>query len=96
MQKIKIVYRRTSLTVKALVLITLIFCTATLMVLRLSLTQTKKELDTKRAEAQVLQQENDRLQRSIQQLGTVQSVTELAEQFLGLVDPNTVIFKPVE
>ena len=93
MQKIKIVYRRTSLTVKALVLATLVFCTATLLVLRVSLTQTKKELDTKRAEAQVLQQENDRLQRSIQQLGTVQSVTELAEQLLGLVDPNTVIFE---
>lgn len=93
MQKIKIVYRRTSLTVKALVLATLVFCTATLLVLRVSLRQTKKELDTKRAEAQVLQQENDRLQRSIQQLGTVQSVTELAEQLLGLVDPNTVIFE---
>lgn len=91
--RVRIVYRRTSLTVKALVLITLVFCTATLMVLRLSLMQTKKELNSMRAEAQVLKQENDRLQKSISQLGTVQSVTDLAEELLGLVDPNTVIFE---
>ena len=76
-----------------LVLITLVFCTATLMVLRLSLMQTKKELNSMRAEAQVLKQENDRLQKSISQLGTVQSVTDLAEELLGLVDPDTVIFE---
>ena len=91
--RIKLVYRRTSLPVKALVLATLVFCTLTLMVLRVSLMQTKKELAGLRAEAQVLKQENSRLQKSISQLGTVQSVTELAKELLGLVDPNTVIFE---
>ena len=91
--RIRIVYRRTPLAVKALVLIMLVFCTSTLMVLRLSLMQTKNQLNDMRVEAQVLKQENDRLQKSISQLGTVQSVTELAKEFLGLVDPDTIIFE---
>lgn len=91
--RIQVKYRRTSMPVKALVLAMLVVCILTLMALRFSLMQTKKELNSLRAEAQVLQQENKRLQKSIDQLGTVQSVTDLAEQLLGLVDPNTVIFE---
>ena len=90
---IRFVYRRTSMPVKALVLAMLVLCSLTLITLRFTLMQTKKELNELRAEAQALEQENDRLQKSISQLGTVQSVTELAEQLLGLVDPNTVIFE---
>lgn len=94
--RIRLVYRRTSLPVKALVLAMLVLCTVTLMTLRFALMDTKKELQDLRVDAQVLEQENARLQRSIDQLGTVQSVTELAEQLLGLVDPNTVIFEAEE
>ena len=96
MQKVRFVYRRTPLAVKALILAMLVLCTLTLLTLRLSLMQAKKELELLRADAQVLEQENKRLQTSIDQLGTVQSVTELAEQLLGLVDPNTVIFEAKE
>ena len=91
--RIRLVYRRTSLAVKALVLAMLVFCILALLTLRISLMQTKKELSNVRAQAQVLEQENKRLQKSIDQLGTVQSVTELAEKLLGLVDPDTVIFE---
>ncbi len=90
--KIRIVYRRASLTVKALVLIALVLSIMTLTALRIALTGTEKQLQSARAEAQVLEQENDRLRRSISQLGTVQSVESLARSLLGLVDPDTVIF----
>ncbi len=91
--RIRLVYRRTSMTVKTLVLATLVLCSLTLITLRFSLMEAKKELANVRAEAQMLEQENDRLQKSINQLGTVQSVTELAKELLDLVDPNTVIFE---
>ena len=94
--RVRFVYRRTSMPVKALVLAMLVLCTLTLITLRFTLMQTKKELNELRVEAQVLEQENDRLQKSINQLGTVQSVTDLAEELLGLVDPNTVIFETEE
>ena len=94
--RVKIVYRRTPMQVKALLLAMLVLCSLTLMTLRFSLMQAKQELETLRADAQMLKQENDRLKKSISQLGTVQSVTELAEQLLGLVDPNTIIFETEE
>ena len=91
--RIRLVYRRTSMAVKTLVLATLVLCSLTLITLRFSLMEAKKELANIRAEAQILEQENNRLRKSINQLGTVQSVTELAKELLGLVDPDTVIFE---
>ena len=44
--------------------------------------------------AALLEQENKALERSIAQLGSVQSVIELAGELLDLVDPNTVILTP--
>ena len=92
MKKIRIVYRRAPLTVKALVLSALVLSIMTLTVLRIALQSTEKQLESARAEAQILEQENDRLRKSISQLGTVQSVESLATELLGLVDPDTVIF----
>lgn len=92
LKKIRIVYRRASLTVKCLVLVALALSIMTLTALRIALEDTQRQLQSARAEAQVLEQENDRLRRSISQLGTVQSVESLAMELLGLVDPDTVIF----
>ncbi len=95
-RRIRLVYRRSSTAVKCLVLATLVLSTLALMVLRAAIVQTEKELESNRAQAIHLEQENKRLRQSISQLGTVQSITELAEQLLGLVDPDTVIFQPQE
>ncbi len=92
LRNVRVVFRRTSFSVKCLVLVTLVFCILALMTLRLALTNTQKNYESARAEAQVLEQENNRLRRSIAQLGTVQSVTDLARDLLDLVDPDTVIF----
>ena len=91
-RKIRLVYQRTSLPVKCVVLASLVLCTLALTTLRLALQDTQKQLSDARAQAQVLEQENRRLKKSISQLGTVQSVQELAKELLGLVDPDTVIF----
>ena len=90
-RNIRLVYRRTALSVKTLVLAALVLSTLSLVTLRLALMDTEKKLENARAEAQVLEQENDRLRKSISQLGTVQSVQALAKELLGLVDPDTVI-----
>jgi cell division protein FtsB len=66
----------------------------TLMALRFSLLEAKQQTEDLRNQAATLEQENQALEHSISQLGTVQSVTELAEKLLGLVDPDTVIFQP--
>lgn len=96
LERIRLVYRRSSTTVKCVVLAALVLSTLALLVLRYALLETKEQLSDKRNEAAALEQDNRELERAISQLGTVQSVEELAGKLLGLVDPNTVIFLPEE
>lgn len=96
LSRIRLVYRRSSTLVKCVVLATLVLCTLALLVLRSAILDTKGQLSQTREKAAALQWENDRLEQSISQLGTVQSVTDLAGKLLGLVDPDTIIFLPEE
>ena len=95
-QKIRLVYRRSSTLVKCVVLAALVLSTLALVVLRLAIQDAKNQLEQQRDQAAALEQNNRELNQAISQLGTVQSVEDLAEKLLGLVDPDTVIFQPEE
>ena len=94
LRRIRLVYRRSSNTLKIVVIAALVLGTLSLLMLRGAIVRMEQKTEELRQQAAVLEQENEKLEKSISQLGTVQSVTELAEQLLGLVDPNTVIFSP--
>lgn len=94
LRRIRLVYRRSSNTLKIVVIAALVLGTLSLLMLRGAILHMEQKTEELRQQAAVLEQENEKLEKSISQLGTVQSVTELAEQLLGLVDPNTVIFSP--
>ena len=94
LRRIRLVYRRSSNTLKIVVIAALVLGTLSLLMLRGAILHMEQKTEELRQQAAVLEQENEKLEKSISQLGTVQSITELAEQLLGLVDPNTVIFSP--
>ena len=94
LRRIRLIYRRSPTVLKCVLLGMLLVGTLALMALRLSLLEAKETTEDLRNQAAVLEQENRELERSISQLGTVQSVTELAGKLLDLVDPDTVIFQP--
>ena len=94
LRRIRLVYRRSSNTLKIVVIAALVLGTLSLLMLRGAILRMEQKTEELRQQAAVLEQENEKLQKSISQLGTVQSVTELAEELLGLVDPDTVIFQP--
>lgn len=93
-KRIRLVYRRSSTLVKCAALATLVVCILALLTLRHAIIQAEERAEEARKEAASLEQENDSLQESIANLGTVQSVVDLAGKLLGLVDPDTVIFLP--
>lgn len=93
-RRFRIRYRRSSTLLKCVVLAMVLTGTLALVVLRSALLQTERETEDLRHEAAALQQENKALERSISQLGTVESVKELANKLLGMVDPDTIIFEP--
>ena len=94
LRRIRLVYRRSSNALKIVVIAALVLGTMTLLILQAAILGTEGKTEDLRQQAAVLEQENNKLEKSISQLGTVQSVTELAEDLLGLVDPDTVIFQP--
>ena len=50
--------------------------------------------EARRQESAALVQENAELRDKITELGTVQSVQDIAQTELGMVDPNTVVIVP--
>ena len=92
--QVRLVYKRSSLLVKCIVLAALILSTAALLLLRGAILDAKQQEEAMRQEAIRLEQNNEDLEKDLSQMGSVQSIKELAGRFLGLVDPDTVIFLP--
>ena len=92
--RIRLVYQRTTPLVKVLVITALVICTITLLGLTLAISDAKAELEQNRQTAAKLEQENAALTEDIGQLGTIESIKDLARRFLGLFDPDTIIFSP--
>ena len=58
--------------------------------------QLQDQTEAYRQQAALLEQNNQKLSLYISQLGTVQGVKHIANEKLGLVDPNDFFFKPVD
>ena len=93
---IRVVFQRSSTLLKLFLIAALLISTVTLLTLRGVLLAEKQKTEELRQQAIVLEQENEKLTRRNAMLGSVESVMELARELLGLVDPDTVIFEPVE
>lgn len=94
--RIRLVYRRSSTLLKCVVLTAIILSTVAILTLRHSIRDARAQADDLRSQAAALEQENDRLDSYIAELGTVQSIKRIASEELGLVDPDTIFFTPAE
>lgn len=92
--RIRLVYKPSSTAVKCIILAALVLSTAAMLLLRGAIADAKRQEEAMRQKAIHLEQRNEALDEDISQLGTVQSVKDLAGRFLGLVDPGTKIFLP--
>lgn len=86
--------RRSSNATKLVVAVSIVLCMVALITLRLSMNDLQNRTEKLYNRAAVLEQENSSLENKIANLGTVQSVMEIAKEELGLVQPDTVIFVP--
>ena len=93
---VRVVFRRSSTTLKIFLIAALLISTVTLLTLRGMLLAENEKAEQLRQQAIALEQENEKLTRRNAMLGSVESVKELATELLGLVDPDTIIFEPVE
>lgn len=94
--RIRLVYRRSSTLLKCVVLASILFSTAALLTLGISLQKTRQQTETLRGQAVQIQEENRQLSENIDELGTMDSVKRIASEELGLVDPDSEFFRPVD
>ena len=92
--RIQITYRRIGNGDKIMVIVAIVLCMGALITLRLSMNDLKNRTEDLRQTAAELEEANVDLREDIDQLGSMQSIVEIAEDELDLVQPGTVIFKP--
>ena len=94
MKNIRLVYRPAAPLLKCAVLVSILLSGVAMGVIALRCNSIKA--NTQSLQAVALEGENNRLTQNIQQLGTPESIRQLAGELLGLVDPDSVFFNPVE
>ena len=94
--RIRLVYRRSPLILKILILVVILATAAALVSLRGLLIGYQEQRQALQSQAISLQQENARLTRYIAELGSEHSIRRIAEEELGLVDPDSHFFNTGE
>lgn len=92
----RLVIRRSSPLLKCVVLAAIILSTVALLTLHFSIRHTQQETQLLRSHAARLEQENQELVTNTAQIGTVDSIKRIAREELGLVDPDTEFFEPID
>ena len=92
--KVQIIWRHSSLLLKTLVIVLIVFSMAAMAALgwvRLSIqNQTGQML----AEAAALEEKNKEPNQRIQSIDAVDTIQSIAEEELGMVTPDTVLIRP--
>ena len=96
LKRIRLVYRRSTPLMKAVVCSAIVLSMATLLTLNLTIGTARDHTAELADQAARLERENKELKENIDNLGSADSVEQIAEDKLGLVDPDTVIIDPEE
>lgn len=94
LKHIKPVYRRSSNAMKIFVIVIILLGIAGLFVLRHATAVLEEQNAALEETAQQLEQENAVLEEKIGIQGTKQAVIQIAQEVLGLVEPDTVLIRP--
>ena len=93
LNRFQLQYRRTSTLNKVVIAAAVVLSSITLLSLRLVQWEAEEKLEDLRQQAAALEQSNNELRQDIDELGTADSIREIAQEELGLVDPDTIIFE---
>ena len=86
---------KSSLLVKMVILILVVYATVTLVSLRKQITEKNEQEAILNSSIAATQQENNRIQDSIDALGTDAGVEAVARDKLGMVDEGDIVFYDV-
>jgi len=91
---VKVEVRPASNMLKIILILLILFSIVALIALRWVHTGILSQIDELKDEASGLEYANEVLEQKTEDLGSVQSIQDIAKEELGLVDPDTVIIDP--
>lgn len=93
LSRFQLQYRRTPTLNKVVVAAAIVLSSLTLVTLRLAHWEAEEKLAELRQQVAAQEQRNEDLRHDIDELGTTDSIREIAREELGLVDPDTIIIE---
>ena len=93
-KKVKVEVRPASNILKVLLILLILTSIVALIALRWVHSGILTEIADLKKEASGLEHTNEELERKQEELGSVQSIQDIAKEELGLVDPDTVLIDP--
>ena len=93
-KQVKVEVRPASNILKIILILLILFSIVALIALRWVHNGILTQIDELKDEASGLEYANEVLEQTTEELGSVQSIQDIAKEELGLVDPNTVLIDP--
>ena len=93
-KQVKVEVRPASNILKIILILLILFSIVALIALRWVHNGILSQIDELKDEASGLEHANAELDRKTEELGSVQSIQDIAKEELGLVDPDTIIIDP--
>ena len=93
-KNVKVEVRPASNILKIILILLILFSIVALVALRWVHDGILTQIDELKEEASGLEHANAELDRKTEELGSVQSIQDIAKEELGLVDPDTIIIDP--
>jgi len=93
-KKVKVEVRPASNILKIILTVLILFSIVALIALRWVHNGILAQIDELKDEASGLEHANDVLEQKTDELGSVQSIQDIAKEELGLVDPDTILIDP--
>lgn len=94
LRRVKLVVRKSRPVTKVVALCAVVLSTAALLTLQSAILSSNDRTADLVDQAQALEQQNQDLEQRIDSLDTEEGIRNIAEEELGLVDPDTVIIVP--
>ncbi len=93
-RQFKLVVKRSSRATKIAVCAAVLLSVVTIAVLHCATLDAQAKAEAWRQKAQQLEQEKKQLEEKIDSLGTLEGIKDIAQDELGLTDPDSIIIQP--
>ncbi len=90
---VQVVMRPTSMLLKALVIVLIVFSMAAMGALAWVQAGLRRQTEDMRSQAVAVTMENEKLRHRMETPDDVQTITDIAREELGLVNPDTVLIE---